>query len=488
MKYLLLGCLVLGATFQDSQKTTPGQQVFVVSIVGPLDVSHVALVRRAAAQIRLEKPALVLFEIDTPGGRIDHMLAVGEEMMGLAPVPTAAYVRPLAKSGITGGAWSAGAFLALSCKKLYLYPGTVIGAAAPVTETQEGPKPVDEKYVSAFREKFRARAEQNGYPANLAVAMVDKDLEVFEVTADGRKLYLTTGEIERLKGEGKNLDVPTVPYVAKGKLLTMTDRQVVEAGMGKIAPDRNTIYQDHGLAAPREKAIEANWSEALVSILTSPVVSMILLGIGILGIWVEIKTPGFGLPGIVGILAFALLLFGHHLVGLAEGPEILLFVVGVALVAVEIFVLPGTGVFAIVGVACILIGLVLSFQDFTIPDSKGAPWQVDILLSSVGRVLLSLVGASIGLLGILRFLPKVPILNRLVHATVISGPVPSPAASPDLVGAGGRAVTPLKPGGKVEVRGRVLDVVTEGDYVAQGEPVEILRIEGMRIVVGKTKL
>src|SRR5688572_20927665 len=136
MKYLLLGGLVLGAGLQTAP---PREQVVVVSIVGPLDESSVALVRRAAAQVRADKPALVLFEIDTPGGRIDHMLAMGEEMMALAPIPTAAYVRPLAKSGITGGAWSAGAYLAFSCKKLYLYPGTVIGAAAPVSETPEGP-------------------------------------------------------------------------------------------------------------------------------------------------------------------------------------------------------------------------------------------------------------------------------------------------------------------------------------------------------------
>jgi len=488
MKQVLLAAVIVLGGFRGPQAATPAEQVIVVPIVGPLDESHVALVRRAVAQIRSEKPALVLFEIDTPGGRIDLMLAIGEEIMGLGSIPTAAYVRPLAKSGITGGAWSAGSFLAFSCKKIYMYPGTVIGAAAPVTESSEGPKPVEEKYVSAFREKFRARAEQNGYPANLAVAMVDKDLEVFEVRVDGQKRFLTAGEIERLKGEGGKIEVPAEPYIAKGKLLTLTDRQVVEAGMGKIASDRKTIYGEYGLTTPREKTIEPNWSEVLVSILTSPIVSTILLGLGVLGIWLELKTPGFGLPGTVGVLAFALLLFGHHLVGLAQGTEILLVVVGVVLLAVEIFVLPGFGIFAVAGVACILIGLILSLQDFTIPDPKTAPWQVDILLNSVGRVLFSFVFAGVALLGILRFLPKVPVLSRLVHATEISGPAPSVSAGAALVGASGRAVTPLKPGGKIDVQGRVLDVVTEGDYVAQGEPVEILRIEGMRIVVGRTKL
>jgi membrane-bound serine protease (ClpP class) len=238
---------------------------------------------------------------------------------------------------------------------------------------------------------------------------------------------------------------------------------------------------------PVEKAIEPTWSETLVSILTSPVVSMILLAVGILGVWVEFKTPGFGLPGIAGILAFALLLFGQHLVGLAEVPELLLLAAGAALVAVELFLLPGAGAFAVLGVACLLLGLVLSLQDFVIPDPQGAPWEVDLLLSSAGRVLLSFVAAGLGVLGILHFLPKVPVLNRLVHATTLSGQAPSAQTGPELVGAAGRALTPLRPGGKIDVQGRVLDVVTEGDYVAQGEPVEILRIEGMRIVVAGTK-
>src|SRR4029453_12400042 len=130
--------------------------------------------------------------------------------------------------------------------------------------------------------------------------------------------------------------------------------------------------------------------------------------------------------------------------GLAEWPEILLFVAGVALFAIEIFFLPGSGLFAAVGVACFLIGLVFSLHDLAIPDPKAAPWQVDILLSSVGRVLFSFVGAGIGLLGILRFLPKVPMLGRLVHVAEISGPAPAPAAGSELVGVAGRAVTPLR--------------------------------------------
>jgi membrane-bound serine protease (ClpP class) len=484
MRYFIAAVILLATERQDPSAIP---RVAIVSIAGEIGHKNVALVRRAVRKIKAERPARVIFEIDTPGGRIDHMLMIGEEMMSLGSIPTVAYVRPLGEGGITGGAWSAGAYLAISCKRLFMYPGTVIGAATPVAQTGEGVKPVEEKYVSAFREKFRARAEQNGYPPNLAVAMVDKDLEIWEVVIDGKKHYVTAGEIEKLKNDGREFDVPTVPFDSKDKLLTMTHRLVEDTGMGAIAESRAEIYSDLGIASPVEDRIEATWSEGLVGVLTSPIVSMLLLAAGLLGIWVEIKTPGFGFPGIAGILAVALLLFGHHLAGLAEVPEILLFAAGVALLAVEIFLLPGTGVFAILGVASVLLGLVLSFQDFTFPDMKGAPWQVDVLLDSAGRVILSFLCAGMGLLAVLRFLPKVPLLNKLVLEAEISGSAPEPSASSELVGRFGHAVTTLKPGGKVAVNGHVLDVVADGEFVAPGEPVEILRIEGMRIVVARLK-
>ncbi len=485
MRLSLIGLALLLLAAGQEKAAAPAK-VVIVPLVGELDASHVALVKRAAKRIKEEKPALVLFEIDTPGGRIDYMLTVGEEMMNLAPLPTAAYVRPMGQGGITGGAWSAGAFLALSCKKLYMYPGTVIGAAAPVAQTAEGgAEPVGEKYVSAFREKFRARAEQNGYPPDLAVAMVDKDMEVFEVEVDGKKLYLTTGEMEKLRAGGKQFEWPKTPYDSKDKLLTMTDRQVAEAGMGRVAESRAVIYGDHGLSGAAEETFAPSWSEEMTGFLTSPMVSLLLLVGGILGIWVELKTPGFGAAGVLGILAFALLFFGHHLAGLAEIPEILLFVGGLVLVGVEIFLFPGVGVFAITGIICIFAGLILSLQGFTLPDTKGAPWEMDIFLGSLGRVMTAFVAAAAGLLAILRFLPKVPMLNRMVLQAEVGGTAPAPAEIPGLTGRRGKAVTQLHPAGKVEIDGEVLDVVTEGDFIAPGEPVEVLRVEGMRIIVGR---
>jgi len=478
---------VLALTLGAPQDRTAAPRVVIVEIAGEIDAANAALVARAARLIRTEKPDLVIFEIDTPGGRIDHMLRIGESMMSVAPVPTAAYVRPIAAEGMTGGAWSAGAYIAMSCRRIYMHPGTVIGAAAPVQQTGEGAQPVEEKYVSAFREKFRARAEQNGYPANLAVAMVDKDLEIFEVVVDGGRQYLTAGEIEGLTRKGTKVDKPEIPFCAKGKLLTLTDRQVADTGLGAIAESRQAIYSAFGLASPAEKTIGKSWSESLVAFLTSPIVALVLLVVGILGIWIELKTPGFGAPGIIGIVAIALLLFGHHLAGLAEATEMVLIAIGLVLIAVEIFLIPGTFVAGILGVVCVLAGLILSLQDFSIPDIKGAPWQFDILFSSMGRVVTAFVAATIGVFALLRFLPRMPVARGLVLQAEIAGAAPVAAGSGDLTGRMGHAMTPLRPAGKIDVDGQVHDVVAEGDFIAEGETVEVLRVEGMRIVVGRVK-
>ncbi len=488
MRILSAALLFAAALPSGGGQATRTGKVIIVPIVGEIGAKNTALVRRAAARVRAEKPDLVLFEIDTPGGGYDYMITMGEEIMRLAPVPTAAWIRPPLGEGLMmGGALSAGVYIAVSCKKLYMHPGTVIGASTPIMVTPVGPVPVGEKILSAAREKFRARAEQNGYPGDLIVAMVDEQLEIFEIVLDGKRRYVTEGEIEKLKDQGRRFEVPTVPFDSKVKLLTLTDRQVAETGMGKVADSRRAIYEEYGLDSPAEEVLDFTWSEEYVSFITSGAVRTVLLILGVLGIWLEFKTPGFGLPGILGIAAFAVLLFGHHLAGLAEVPEILLVFVGVALLAVEIFVLPGTGLFAIGGILCVFAGFILSFQFFTLPDVKGQPWQVDTLVNSVGQVIVAFAGAAIGFAAALRFLPKVPVLGRLVLQAEIAGTAPAPPQAPALVGRMGHAVTPLHPGGKIEVDGQVHDVVADGEFVAQGEPVEVLRVEGMRIVVGRAK-
>ena len=451
--------------------------VTVIRITGELTPAHAALVRRAAREIRRDPPAFAIVEIDSPGGRAEVMLDLGEKVMDLG-VPTAAYVRPIDGGA---GALSAAAYVALSCGRIFMSPGTVLGAAAPVLPTGEM---LPEKHVSAFREKFRARAEQNGYPGALAAAMVDKDLEIFEATVDGRPRYVTKPELDQLRAQGIRFDREPVLYKPAGKLLTLTDRQAQAAGFARGAQSRDEVYRSLGLASPVERIVDPTWSERLAGFLTKGVVTTVLLIAGVLGFWLEFKSPGVSLPGILGTIAFLLLFFGSHLAGLAEIPEILLFVVGLALIAVEVFLLPGVGVFALLGIACAVAGLILSLQTFGWPD-PGKPWQVGIFLESIGRVLASLVAAGALAFVSLRFLPSVPVLGRLVLQDS-SSPAPPRAEFPG-TGERGRAVTLLRPAGKVEVGGAVYDAVSEGEFVAPGEPVEVVRIEASHLVVSKLK-
>lgn len=456
----------------------PAERVVIVPLAGELTPAHAALIRRASREIRRAPPALVLLEIDSPGGRAEVMLDLGEAVQQLG-VPTVAFIRPL-RGG--GGAWSAAAYVALSCRRIFMSPGTVLGAAAPVSPTGEA---LPEKHVSAFREKFRARAEQNGYPGNLAAAMVDKDIELFEVSVEGGLRHLTKPEIERLRAQGVGFDREPVVFKPRGKLLTLTDRQAEAAGMARVIPDRAGIYRELRIGTPAETVVSPNWSERLAGFLTRGVVSTVLLAAGLLGLWLEFKSPGASLPGVLGTVAFLLLFFGSHLAGLAEIPEILLFLAGIALIAVEVFLFPGVGVFAFVGIVCALAGLILSLQGFGWPDRENAPWQVEILLGTVGRVLAAFVAAGLLAFAALRFLPRVPVLGRLVLQSDLREA--APRADLPAVGRTGHAVTVLRPAGKVDVDGAVFDAVSEGEFVAPGEPVAVLRVEGSRIVVSKLK-
>lgn len=475
------------APAQDAPES--GDRVAVIPITGPLSERHIALVRRAAEEIRGAGFELVVFEIDTPGGRLDHMTAIGGEMVGLAPLKTAAFIRRTGAEETMGGAISAGVYLAISCDRIYMQEGTTMGASAPVFISPTGEMQMaPEKGLSSARSTFRARAEQKGYPGNLIVAMVDESLEIFEVEVDGKKDFVTREELEALKAEGKISDPPLHPYDASDKLLTLTHKEAADAGIAKIADTRAKIYEDLGLESPVETTIVNTWSEDLVAVLTSPGISFVIMLIGLLGVWVELKSPGFGVAGVIGVLALALFFFAHHLAGLAQAVDILLFVAGVALVAVEIFLLPGTGIFAVAGVICVFSGLVLSYQDFVLPDPTGAPWQVGVFAESIARVILSLVGAILGFLVIGRFLPKMPMANRLVLQAQVAGTAPAPAGdTAELVGRHGHAVTPLRPSGKIEIDGDSHDVVAEGEFIAVGEPVEVLRVDGAVVVVAKVK-
>ncbi|ADU52257.1 protein of unknown function DUF107 [Thermaerobacter marianensis DSM 12885] len=412
------------AAAEASPAAGPPQRVLVIPVRGNIEPGLARFVTRGFEQARRDRAA-VLLEISTFGGRVDGATDIRGAINAAvaAGVPVAAWV--------PDRAISAGALIAIAAPSLYMAPDATLGAAEP--------RPADEKTISFVRAEFEAAARHRGRDPQVAAAMVDKDVAI------------------------PNL-------VEKGQILTLTGEKAREIGFIE------------GLASSRQQALEAaGWGELPVEELaptaaervarfvTDPVVAPILLSIGMAGLVAEFYVPGFGFPGIVGLLSLGLFFGGHLLAGVAGWEVLLLFLVGALLIAVEL-VMPGFGIFGITGLLAMGAAVVLVTGDVT----RG----LQALLSGlvVTALVLAVLGRVAGRRGLWR---KLALPTRLSEAEGFR----STAEDPALVGQRGRALTPLRPAGAAAVGGRRVDVVTEGEYLPAGTAIEIIRVEGRRVVV-----
>lgn len=438
-------------------------------------------VRHSVEVAKRDKASLIIFEINTPGGAVEigkesYTLGICNAIDNARPISTVAY--------ITLGGLSAGVLISISCDQIVMKQEAVIGAAEPIAGGSGGPNPHQEKYTSAFTKIFKARAEKKDYPFNLVMAMVDKDLEVIEVKIDGQQDFLTPDEIEEVLNEGKEVtEVKTI--IKKGKLLTLTASEAKAYGLASaIIEDRAEIpvvlYQLNNSVI---KEMVPTWSESLVIFLTNPLVAGILILVGMISIGMALKTPGFGVPEAVGIVCLLLIFFGHYLAGLAAATELLLFAAGIILLAVEIFVLPGFGIAGISGLFLIFVSLILSMQDFNWPRT---PWQWDTFQGNLVLVTISLALAVVILVTMVRLLPVSPYFSRLilkVSETAGSGFTVASSDLAILVGKSGTALTALRPSGKIKIDGEPFDAVAEGEFIKKDDLIEVIQVEGSRIVV-----
>lgn len=416
--------------------------VAIATIDGEIDLGLAPYVERVIKEAERDGASAVALEIDTLGGRVDAAIVIRDALLG-AEVPTLAFVNPRAIS--------AGALIAMAARDVVMAEGATIGAAAPVLAGPQGAQPAGEKATSYVRKEFRATADARGRPGELAEAMVDADVEV-------------PGVIER------------------GKLLTLTTEEAIALGVADRRADTlEEAIAGMGLPGAELRRAAPNWAEWLVRFLTKPAVSSLLLAVGTLGVLLELRTPGFGVPGVVGILGLALFFWSHALVQLVGWEELLLLGIGAALLALEALVIPGFGIAGVLGIAALLAGLALSLV--------GAGVTFNGVAMAIGQVAIALVAALLGALGLLRVLPRLPFGRRLVLAGGLGAEAPAvlPVVEETAIGDQGIAETPLRPSGIARFAGARVDVVSEGEYVAAGEPVEVTLIEGGRVVVRRIK-
>jgi membrane-bound serine protease (ClpP class) len=411
--------------------------VYLIPIEGVIDLGIAPYIKRVIDTANSNGASAIILDIDTLGGRVDAALLIRDAILS-SKVPTIAF--------INSKAISAGALIALGAEKIAVTEGSTIGAATPVSAGSPSSEPAtaSEKTISYVRSEFRATAERRGHPALLVEAMVDPDVEI-----------------------------PGI--IAKGKLLTLTSDEALKYKLADFeANSLAAVLKEINLEDAEIRRSQQNWAERLVRLFTHPVASSLLMTIGLLGIMVEIRTPGFGVPGLLGLGSLALFFWGHWIVRLAGWEELLLLGIGLLLLALEIFVFPGFGAAGALGILAVVGGLALSLV------GAGATWSG--VIAAVGRVSLSLVGA-LGLGAILLlFLPRLPVGRSLVLQSAL-GDAAQNVEEQRWLGQSGTAVSPLRPAGIALISGQRLDVVSDGEMVAAGEPIIVMRVDGNRIVV-----
>jgi len=493
ISFLFLGAAVLCAAAEEPPTPKAGEEpardvIYIVPIHGEINRAMQAFVHRGITKAKRDNADFVVFDIDTFGGRVDSALEITTLIKSVEPAATVAYVTSAPAS--KGVSWSAGAIIALSCRSIYMAPGTSMGAAAPVYQTSEGPKMAPEKVVSPLRTQAKALAEKNGYPVGVALAMVDKDVELLEVHIDGQVRAITAADLTSVEREAEKnkQEVDVIKTISEpGKLLTLTAGEMEKYGVSSgTVPDDEKLFEALGARNPRAVRLKPTPADELVGLLTSTAVITLLTIAGLITLYMEITSPGFGIPGTVAIICFAVVFTSSFLLGRVSSLELLMLVVGVVLLIVEIFLIPGFGATGIAGILLIVASLVLSMQVFAVPE---VDWQWDILVNNLIRVGLIVTASLIGIAVLAHLVPRAPVLRRLTLTSseqVSEGfTAQAPEAAAEMVGKRGMTVTKLRPTGKARFEDRVMNVETQGEFVNEGEPVEILEASGNRIVVRK---
>jgi len=437
----------------------PARKAYLLPIRDDIMPPLVYLVRRGVKEAMDAKADLLVLDMETNGGRVDSTEEI-IEILSQFKGETVTYVNR--------SAYSAGAFIAVATQRIFMAPESVIGAAAPImlspggTGVEAMPETMEIKATSAISAKIRAQAQKNGHNSDVVEAMIDKQKELIidgqTINAKGGILTLTNVEAERAYG------TPPRPLLSAGTV------ESLDALLSRLG------YEDAGRHEIQPTGAEklATWINAL---------NWLWLIIGVAGIYIEFKTPGFGLPGIVGVCAFALYFLGSYIAGLSGFEWPALFVLGLILVGLELFVFPGTVLLGLTGAALMLITIVMAMVDIY-PGMPRLPSLPQLTLP-LRDLTYAALGSVVVLAVLARLLPKTSVYGTLV--TQATSAMASVAADAKLqaahLGLEGVAVSVLRPGGKAQFGADLLDVMTQGELISKGTRVRIIGHSGREAIV-----
>jgi membrane-bound serine protease (ClpP class) len=434
-------------------------KVFIVPIREGVESPLVYVVRRGVKEAMEANADAIIFDMDTYGGAVittQEIIEIISKFKGT----TITYVNTKA--------FSAGAFISVATRKIYMAPQSVIGAAAIVMQSPGGtgieelPDTVEAKMTSGFSAIIRAQAEKNGHNVDVVQAMIDKTKELI---IDGEVLnkegnILTLTDVQAAKEYG----TPAKPLLSSGTVESV-----------------DALLKLLGYADATRVDIKPSGAEKLGTWINK--ISPILLAIGIIGLYIEFKTPGFGIPGIVGIVAFAIYFLGGYVAGLSAPGWIVLFILGIVLVLVELLLVPGTFIAGISGVMLMLVALIMGMVD-VYPGAPAVPALPDLKapLRDLSLAVLIALGA---VLILARYLPETSIYHKLVSqsASGVASVAAVESKNESRLGKTGVTVTNLSPGGKARFDEDLVDVMTRGERIEKGRRVRIIGHSGMDAVV-----
>ena len=400
---------------------------------------YAGYIKKAIDKAYEDKADLIILELDTPGGLLSSALSIKNYIIE-SDVPVVVYINK--------NALSAGALISLSAKEIYMSDGSVIGAATPIYVNGNEPKKASEKEVSAMRAAMRASAEANNKNVRAAEAMVDETI------------------VLNRKSDGIDLDDKT--------LLTLSADEAVKINIAdKKANSIEEIIKLKGLDKNYTIVdIEEEQYDSVLKFLLNPFILSLLISIGIAGIYLEIKTPGFGVGGVTAIVAFSVFFFAQFLSGDSNLLAPAIFVLGIILLGVEIFLIPGFGVTGILGIIGIVSSIFISFG-------------INNIAAATLVVFISLIVDIILIILIARFFVKSKDLKRNVILDSDTSGYNSSVSYNELLNKEGIADTFFRPSGYIIIDNKKYDAISEGEFIDKGSKLKVVLVEGNKIVVKK---
>lgn len=479
-------------SMRENAVTGEPPRAVIIRIEGPIEPQLEHFVVRQIGRAVSAGKNLLIFEIDSPGGYLgpSETLAMTIAELKKRKVHAVAWIPREAYSGA--------AIIALGCDEIYLKPEAMFGDAEPIElKPGGGFDKVPEKLVSELANKLEFLAALKGRPPALAGAMADKELRVFQVTdrQTSKVWYMSEAEIQASNDQW--IKGAPVPECEGNRLLTVTGKRAHDLHLAEPpATDFDDLKSRLGIPPTEQVSIsEQTWVDSLIFTLNHPAVTGLLLFLGFLCIYFEAHFP-LGIFGITAVLCFVVFFWSRFLGGTAGWLEVLLFLVGAGCLALEVFVLPGFGVFGITGILLCLLSLIMAMQTTIIPLTSG---DMGGLAGSVGTIFGAILGVLVMAAVVGKYLPSIPFLNQMVLTPPgfnpdelgprlrpeLAGESRNSALERDraLIGRTGRSVTMLRPAGRAQIGDDYVDVVSEGAFIPAGRPIEVVDVAGIRVVV-----